>query len=107
MQLGHVLGVLSSESDHDHLYRPGYLEPRGAYSCDNLRMLDAVPYMIVQKPVALVVGASRGIGRQVSIDLAKNGYASEHQRFLHFFLPLDRMGACTNNNILIVGKLRL
>ncbi|PNY26931.1 hypothetical protein TCAP_03120 [Tolypocladium capitatum] len=27
------------------------------------------------KPVALVVGASRGIGRQVAIDLARNGYA--------------------------------
>ena len=27
------------------------------------------------KPVALVVGASRGIGRQVAIDLASNGYA--------------------------------
>jgi NAD(P)-dependent dehydrogenase (short-subunit alcohol dehydrogenase family) len=26
------------------------------------------------KQVALVVGASRGIGRQVAIDLAKNGY---------------------------------
>lgn len=27
--------------------------------------------------VALVVGASRGIGRQIAIDLAKNGYAGE------------------------------
>jgi NAD(P)-dependent dehydrogenase (short-subunit alcohol dehydrogenase family) len=26
------------------------------------------------KPVALVVGASRGIGRQVAVDMAKNGY---------------------------------
>jgi NAD(P)-dependent dehydrogenase (short-subunit alcohol dehydrogenase family) len=30
-----------------------------------------------KKPVALVVGASRGIGRQIAIDLARNGYAGE------------------------------
>ncbi|TKA65696.1 hypothetical protein B0A55_09542 [Friedmanniomyces simplex] len=30
--------------------------------------------MAAEKPVAIVVGASRGIGRQVAIDLAKNGY---------------------------------
>ncbi|KAK3504730.1 hypothetical protein B0T13DRAFT_443849 [Neurospora crassa] len=29
----------------------------------------------INKPVALVIGASRGIGRQVAIDLAKKGYA--------------------------------
>lgn len=30
-----------------------------------------------QKQVALVVGASRGIGRQIAIDLAKEGYAGK------------------------------
>jgi NAD(P)-dependent dehydrogenase (short-subunit alcohol dehydrogenase family) len=31
--------------------------------------------MTSKQQVALVVGASRGIGRQVAIDLAKEGYA--------------------------------
>jgi NAD(P)-dependent dehydrogenase (short-subunit alcohol dehydrogenase family) len=30
------------------------------------------------RQVALVVGASRGIGRQIAVDLAKEGYAGEH-----------------------------
>lgn len=30
--------------------------------------------MTSPKPVALVVGASRGLGRQIAIDLAKNDY---------------------------------
>jgi NAD(P)-dependent dehydrogenase (short-subunit alcohol dehydrogenase family) len=29
------------------------------------------------RQVALVIGASRGIGRQIAIDLAKEGYAGE------------------------------
>jgi NAD(P)-dependent dehydrogenase (short-subunit alcohol dehydrogenase family) len=33
--------------------------------------------MALQNQVALVVGASRGIGRQVAIDLAKSGYAGK------------------------------
>jgi NAD(P)-dependent dehydrogenase (short-subunit alcohol dehydrogenase family) len=33
--------------------------------------------MGADKPVALVVGASRGIGRQVAIDLARDGYAGK------------------------------
>jgi hypothetical protein len=39
-----------------------------------------------KKPVALVVGASRGIGRQVAIDLANNGYAGMSSRFPHFII---------------------
>jgi NAD(P)-dependent dehydrogenase (short-subunit alcohol dehydrogenase family) len=32
--------------------------------------------------VALVVGASRGIGRQVAIDLAKNGYTGMYAPYI-------------------------
>lgn len=35
--------------------------------------------MAPNQPVALVIGASRGIGRQVAIDLAKNGYAGKRR----------------------------
>jgi NAD(P)-dependent dehydrogenase (short-subunit alcohol dehydrogenase family) len=34
--------------------------------------------MVSSKPVAIIVGASRGIGRQIAIDLAKNGYAGQY-----------------------------
>ena len=34
--------------------------------------------MSSRKPVALVVGASRGIGRQIAVDLASNGYAGAY-----------------------------
>jgi NAD(P)-dependent dehydrogenase (short-subunit alcohol dehydrogenase family) len=30
-----------------------------------------------EKQVALVVGASRGIGRQIAVDLAREGYAGK------------------------------
>ena len=32
---------------------------------------------MTSKEVALIVGASRGIGMQIAVDLAKNGYAGE------------------------------
>lgn len=34
------------------------------------------------KPVALVVGASRGIGRQVAVDFAAHGYAGTFFPFI-------------------------
>lgn len=37
------------------------------------------------KNVALVVGASRGIGRQIAVELARNGYAGNHHDTLMTF----------------------
>jgi len=39
--------------------------------------------MVTSKSVALVMGASRGIGRQIAIDLAKNGYAGTYGQLAH------------------------
>lgn len=38
------------------------------------------------QPVALVVGASRGIGRQIAVDLAKNNYNGRDQSFPGHFI---------------------
>lgn len=38
------------------------------------------------KQVALVIGASRGIGRQIAIDLALNGYAGLLAIYLSIFI---------------------
>lgn len=45
--------------------------------------------MGTRKQVALVVGASRGIGRQVAIDLAKNGYAGKLDHHILLRTPVD------------------
>lgn len=45
--------------------------------------LDCIPSISITtmsktKPVALVIGASRGIGRQIAIDLAEHKYSGKH-----------------------------
>jgi hypothetical protein len=48
-----------------------FLSDQSFVCCSNILKMGS------EKQVALVVGASRGIGRQVAIDLAKNGYHGE------------------------------
>lgn len=51
------------------------------------------------KYVALVIGASRGIGRQIAIDLSKNGYAGKHESspsIIHIYIQ------CTSTKCYIV-----
>lgn len=43
---------------------------------------------VSKQPVALIVGASRGIGRQVAIDIAANGYAGMSTLLLDFWPPV-------------------
>ena len=43
--------------------------------------------MCPHKQVALVVGASRGIGRQVAVELARNGYAGNVLTHISPYLP--------------------
>jgi NAD(P)-dependent dehydrogenase (short-subunit alcohol dehydrogenase family) len=53
--------------------------------------------MWAPKRVALVVGASRGIGRQIAIDLAKNGYSGA-QAVFH-----ANMSRVSNNSEVVVS----
>lgn len=48
-----------------------------SHSTNSLTVDRTYHNMAIEKPVALVVGASRGIGRQVAVDLASHGYAGE------------------------------
>lgn len=45
-------------------------------------------------PVALVVGASRGIGRQVAIDLAREGFKGELQKCSNLRVALMQGSGC-------------
>lgn len=45
--------------------------------------------------VAIVVGASRGIGRQVAIDLAKNGYAGKNSCILSYSMLCSSNTFCS------------
>lgn len=52
-----------------------------------------------QKPVALVVGASRGIGRQIAVDLASNGYAGIHPNRTKLSTPFNNTSSRRSRQI--------
>ncbi|KAI1021430.1 hypothetical protein LB505_000136 [Fusarium chuoi] len=56
--------------------------------------------MVSKKPVALVVGASRGIGRQVAVDLARNGYAVIPPIYLSPFLQIPTLPLLPSQQLL-------
>ncbi|KAG9205761.1 hypothetical protein G6514_007368 [Epicoccum nigrum] len=65
--------------EHDHLRRMRKarkeLEKSGTPTDAEVKVReDAIQEAESKKPLALVIGASRGIGRQVAIDLAREGY---------------------------------
>ncbi|KAF5866091.1 hypothetical protein ETB97_001169 [Aspergillus alliaceus] len=56
--------------------------------------------MTSDKPVALVVGASRGLGRQIAIDLAKNNYTGA---FIASY-PLNEEASLTKIPVVVAAK---
>jgi NAD(P)-dependent dehydrogenase (short-subunit alcohol dehydrogenase family) len=65
---------------------------------DNRSRRELLFKMVSEQSVALVVGASRGIGRQVAIDLAKNGYTGIRCQVLVAICLL------TSNEVVVAAK---